>query len=332
MARTARRVDALGLALVVAAVAWTFVAAAANDGSRPWPYTAALVAVAGGVAAGRSIGRGIGPSSAPTAVGVLAGVLLGALLAFGGSSSGGPPLGYGNANGAFFALLTLAAVLLRVAVPAMTQPTRLATTTVGVAALGACVSTRSVGAIAALAAGLGVALLAEALRRPWVAIPVATIVLAVALGVTAALASGAGPEQLADDSLGTRVQLWRSAATLTEGHRLTGVGPGRFDAVDGVSADIDLRRAHSLPLQTAAEQGAIGLALLLALVGWAATALWRVGLRPSCAVGAGVLACVGLLACWDWVLAEPAVSITAAVLIGWSSAGQRIPERASASR
>jgi len=319
MARSACRVDAVGLALVAAAIGWTLVAAAANDGSGPWPYVGGLLAVAAGIAAGRSIGTRVDPSSAPAAIGVLAGVLLGALLAFRGSSSGGPPLGYGNANGAFFALVTLATVLLRVAVPAMTQPTRLATTTVGVTALGACVSTRSVGAIVALAAGLGVALLAEALRRPWVAIPVATIVLAVALAVTVALASGAGPQELDGDSFGTRVQLWRSAATITQDHRLTGVGPGRFDAVDGVSTDTDLRRAHSLPLQTAAEQGAVGLALLLALVGWAAAALWRVGLRPTSAVGAGVLAATGLLACWDWVVAEPAVSLTAAVLIGWAT-------------
>lgn len=316
----------MGLGLVAAAVVWTLVSAATNDGSRPWPTVAALVAVTLAVTAGRTIAPRVTPSSAPVAVGVLAGVLAGSLLAFRGSASGGAPLGYGNANGALFAMVVLAAALLRVAVPMMTRPTRLATTAVGVAGLAACIATRSVGAMVSLAVGLVVALLAEALQRPWAAVPTAAIVLAIGLALTASYANGAGPEMPGNDSWGTRVQLWRAAADLAQDHRVTGVGPGRFDiAHAGISTDADLRRAHSTPLQTAAEQGGVGLALLLAIVGWALAALWSVGLHRVCAIGAGVLVTVGLQASWDWVLAEPAISLSAAVLVGWATNRTAVP-------
>lgn len=127
------------MALITAAIAWTFVASLANDGSRPWPTVAAFIAVTLGLVVGRTIAARATAVSAPAAVGALAGILAGALPAFPGLCGRRGPLGYGNANGAFFALLTWAAVILRVAIPGMTRPTRLATTAVGAASLAACV-------------------------------------------------------------------------------------------------------------------------------------------------------------------------------------------------
>lgn len=317
--RRARRRIAVGITLVLAGIAWTFVTAMDEDGSRPWPTVGAWVLAGTGVAIGRRLARRSDAGAAAVAVAVLAGLLVGSLAAFQRPSGGGPPLGYGNANAALFALIGLGAALVRVRATTLTRPTRLATTAVGAAAVAACVTTGSAGTVAALVTGAALAASALGLHRPWFAVPAAGITLVVGLAGTMATSARADADTLTNDSVQIRAQLWDAAADLAGEHPLSGIGPGRFEDVNPVSTDADLRRAHSIPLQIAAEQGSIGLLLTLSALGWALWMLWSVGLQSSTAVGAAIVVTGGLVACWDWVLAEPAVLGTAAVLLGMAT-------------
>ena len=121
-----------------------------------------------------------------------------------------------------------------------------------------------------------------------------------------------------------RVELWAAATDLLSDHPLDGVGPGRFAAVSPVSDDPDLRWAHHDFLQYGAEQGIVGLALLLALLGWLHWRLWSVQDGSiTVALGAIPLATVGLAATVDHILGEPAVVVLAAVLLGGGTGTNR---------
>lgn len=101
-------------------------------------------------------------------------------------------------------------------------------------------------------------------------------------------------------------------------HSLDGVGPGRFEVVNPVSRDADLRRGHSTPLQQGAEQGAVGLVLVLCVPAWALGRLWLERYRDPAAVlfGAAVIIVVGLHFTFDWIAANPFVTFPAAALVG----------------
>jgi O-antigen ligase len=316
------RVDVAGLAIVVAGVGWTLASAAANPGSRSLPTVAVLLLAPGAVAAGRVAGRSLGGPSAPAALACLAGLLVGLGITLETPAAASAPLGYGNANGCLFGLIAIAVAGV-LAVPGSVPSTARRGAVVLVASLVLCALTGSVGACAATLAGLGLAWGARWVRRPWAAIPAAAIVVVGLLGVTAALASGAGPAVPAADSVGVRVSLWRQAAELGREAPLTGVGPGRFGVEQTFTADTDLFRAHSASLQQLAEQGAPGLVVLLALGGWAAAALWAVRDDPLAPFGAAALAAVGLEATFDWVLSEPAVSLGLALVVGAATARGR---------
>jgi len=76
-------------------------------------------------------------------------------------------------------------------------------------------------------------------------------------------------------SLQVRFGYWRPAATMAAENPLFGVGPGKFGALypqlKGPLAE-ESKSAHSAYMETAAEQGFVGLALLLAFWGWS---FWR---------------------------------------------------------
>lgn len=317
-----RRLDVVGLGLVAAALAWTLVSAAANDDSRPVPTLAALVLAPVAVAAGRAARRRLDGGTAPVALGGLAGVLLGLGLTLDPLGAGSPPLGYANANGSLFGLLAVAVAAVLAATPGASPATRRGGGVLLVTALVLCGLTGSIGAGAATALGLALAAGMLVLRRPWAAIPAAALAVVGLLGVTAAAAVGAGPQETAADSLGVRVSLWREAAQLAQASPVTGAGPGRYGSAQTFSTDPDLRRAHSGPLQQLAEQGGPGLVLLLALGGWGVAALWAARDDPAAALGAAALAAVGLEATFDWVLSEPSVSLGLAVVVGLTSTGQ----------
>lgn len=146
-----------------------------------------------------------------------------------------------------------------------------------------------------------------------------------------------GAERLASiDS--NRYIYWRVAAETWAEQPLLGVGSGGFlvewrkqrDRVDE-SAD-----AHSLYIETAAELGTVGLALLLLFLCGVAAALVRLyRIRPEVATGlAAGLAAWAIHAGLDWNWEMPAVTLPALLLaaaaVAWSEEGPDEADRAGA--
>jgi O-Antigen ligase len=139
-----------------------------------------------------------------------------------------------------------------------------------------------------------------------------------------------------------RYQAWQSALDANATDPLVGIGPGTFQfwwAREGTVA-IFIRDAHSLYLQTLAEVGIVGFALILALFGTIAVA--GVRLARSAATlqkrgyAAAAIAGVGtfmVAAAFDWVWSLPVIAIAflllAASLLG-SRAAEPEPEAAEA--
>jgi hypothetical protein len=123
-----------------------------------------------------------------------------------------------------------------------------------------------------------------------------------------------------------RLQFWNSAIDAFQRHPAAGIGAGAFEAFWAREGSLAyfIRDAHSLPLETAAELGIGGLAMLLALV--VAVALGaRSRLRDAPDRGAvtaaiAVVACGAIAAAIDWTWELPAAFapglLAGAVLVG----------------
>jgi O-Antigen ligase len=138
-------------------------------------------------------------------------------------------------------------------------------------------------------------------------------------------ATGANPARLA--SIDTnRYRYWEVAIDSFAGHPFGGLGSGGFavewlklpDRPDAV------RDAHSLYLETAAELGVVGVALLLLFLGGVVAAgvrLYRLDARAAAGPAAGLAAWI-LHAGLDWDWEMPAVTLTAlllaAALVSWN--------------
>ncbi len=160
-------------------------------------------------------------------------------------------------------------------------------------------------------------------RAPWIALALicAGFALAVAVGAkegsAAPLASGASRFETLQSN---RYTYWSVALRAFADEPLRGVGAGgwavywlRYRTVQESAQD-----AHSLPLQTAAELGLVGLAALGALLGGVAVAA-RAAHRVAPLQAAGLIAaCVVYVAHapldWDWQM--PALTLVAIVLAG----------------
>lgn len=129
------------------------------------------------------------------------------------------------------------------------------------------------------------------------------------------------PGRLLATTLEARPELWRLASSEFASHPVLGIGAGGFARVwllhrtTGLEGDF----AHSAYLQTAAETGAVGLALLLLAFGFAAAqgiAARRRPFVPACLAAFAMFA-VHTAVDWDWQL--PAVGLlgvwTAACLV-----------------
>jgi O-antigen ligase len=243
------------------------------------------------------------------------------------------PLSYWNAMGA------LAAVGIVLGARIAVDRTRLASLR-GAAAvalvplLAGIYLTYSRGALAAAALGLVVlALLAPEARPLWARaghrwrVVVgwgAIVVLAAALVLVAVdraspPARGATAERLA--GIGSnRADYWRVAAGSFASAPLRGVGAAGFRVEWLRERDVDEGAvdAHSLYLETGAELGLVGLALLAAFVGGVAVCARRLALDDA-ALAAGPCAALAALALhagidWDWEL--PALTLVGLLLAG----------------
>jgi hypothetical protein len=129
--------------------------------------------------------------------------------------------------------------------------------------------------------------------------------------------------RLASPSGSHRYQYWSAAALAYRSKPLTGIGPGTFEFYWAQHGSIYefVRNAHSLYLETLAETGLVGLALIVALI----VALFAAGVarallapplaRASLAAATGSLAAFCAAAGYDWMW-QLAVAPVVALLLG----------------
>ncbi len=317
--------DLLGLALLTAAVAWTYAAAWASGGN-PNRIAELLLAAGAALLAARLVASA--SRLAVPAVVVGAAVLVW-LFSKGEVLRNTPlagPFHYANAKGAFFMLSAVAALMLAVG------SGRRAVKVVGaIAALAFAlvpvltgVVTASVLVIAAPVAGV-VAARGPASARGVVIIAGALFV--AALLITVLLAGMYSPRngsgvvtRVEDASLsGRRVALWHDAWRLMTAYPETGVGPNRFQVFSPVARAHapDDRWAHNEFLQQGAEEGVIGFLLSGALVVWVLARLQaRQRMDAFTALAAVAVAGLGIHATVDHVLHVPVLPVIASALAG----------------
>lgn len=326
--------DAAGVALLLVAIGWTYVAAATADAAaRPAPAALLLAGVGVGYAFGRMSGRWFPVAGPGMLAGAVAAILVTSPGAFSGES-GAPPLGYANANAALLVQVVAAVVIAALSTRGTWARGLLLATAVGLAAAVPLLRSAAGSALAAAVVLVGVA--GARLRRAGWVVAAAAACAALAVAATVALGATAGDprrpqgvEQVADEQLTTeRVTLWKEALALARAEPLTGVGPGRFAAESPTArGDRDLRWAHTAVLERAAEQGIPGAILLTALAAWGFVAL-TVSRRPApvVAAGAAAFAALALHGSVDYVLHFPAVPLAATALLGVASARPRRPK------
>jgi O-antigen ligase len=153
-----------------------------------------------------------------------------------------------------------------------------------------------------------------------------------ATGLTWAVAGRAVPDGFAasveGQLTGHRRELWHDALDLARQDAALGVGPGRFGELSTTATSTLLSdgKPHSAPLQQAAEQGVVGVALLAAAFCWVLFALWRAP-RPTPVVLTAGAALTGLaaIAAVGNALSFTTVSVGAGLLAGVATA-RPLPE------
>jgi peptidoglycan/xylan/chitin deacetylase (PgdA/CDA1 family)/O-antigen ligase len=313
-------------------VGWTLISAL-FVGGNPWPSVVVMAAVGIGVIVGRGLGRR-DPVLAPAVIAVVAAsAALVSVTELAGP--GGAPLGYGNANAAFFLQGTVAGVGLGLV--AARPSLRLAGFAAGAVLLVVVAFTGSLAGILLAAVPL-LGMLLPVGRGVRVGIAVAALVVAAAVVVTTAVAAVGAEGASADrpgrrervrtgprvsarapraDASGVRVRraLWSDAYLLMAEHPVLGVGPGRF-AGSARLADRDLGWAHNEFLQEGAEIGVPGYVGLLLAFLWGFARLGRGRADRAAAMGAASLTVLGVHASVDYVLHFPAIPVMAAILVG----------------
>jgi len=312
--------DAAGIALAAAFATWTVTSAVVRSGN-PWPQVALLAAAVAAYVVGRVQG-GRRPVFVPAAV--VGSVLVGTVASGPAALSGGPlapPVGYGNANGALFALGVAAACA--VATVANKEPVRRVAGVLAIVLLGLAVFTLSKTA-AVLAAGiLLIAVVAHRLGRWVVFIAPLAVLGTVGVTVVLGLTHGSLPALFEELSY-RRTLLWREAMELIADEPVFGVGPGMFAQISPTAlANVDARWAHSAYLQVAAETGAVGAALLGLLLLWVFGALHRSRQdQRLIVIGAAAVTAFAVHAAIDYISHFPAVVLIAALLAGLASSGE----------
>ncbi|WEO99060.1 O-antigen ligase family protein [Streptomyces sp. FXJ1.172] len=310
--------------LLGACAGWALLTAAAHDG-RPEGVLLAVLAVAAGHAVGRVSGALL-PVAAPC-TGALAALALAA--ARPDLSAGGlwyaTPLGQTGGTAALLALATGAACCAAWAAPAPALRIGLWALAAGTVPTGAVLG--SAAGCAASAAVLLCALAAGSPVRRGVSLLGLAAAAALVAGTAWALAADALPGGLAGvlEARLTphRVELWQDALRMADRNRGLGVGPDRFGELSPAvsqTAPAD-GKPHSAPLQVAAEQGLVGVALIAAAFCWVLHALWRTPRSTPVALTAGAaLTTLAALATVSNALSFTSVTAGAGLLAGWATA------------
>lgn len=314
--------DRLGLMLMALIAVWTLLASIHRPDARPGPVLVLLI----GTVALAAVSRRLATRQPMLVPGVVALAVAGALvLGFPALlHAGGAPTGYANSNACLAALGAVAATT-----AAAVSTTTLQRQTWAGLALLLIVAVGATGSLAASLALAVVALLALGsvlTGQVTLAVVGGLVAVSLTLGVTGAIAAGGDPMGLGERS-GLRSDLWARALDEVHEEPGRGIGPGSYSGRDPVSIDADLRWAHHGYLQQAAEQGLVGLVLLLALLGWAYARLWNGRSRGTARTlaGASAVTTVALHASVDHVLHDAVVPLTLAVLVGWATADRLDP-------
>lgn len=315
------RADPALLTVLLALAGWTLWVSADGQ-ARPGPAIALIALVAAAYVAGRLASRipaAVGTVSAVLAVGV--GL---AMLTSPGALSGAahaPPLGYGNANGALYALGAGAALVAGLSSGRPVARLLGVLAAAGFTGLAGLTGSQAGAAVAAGLVVLGAALaLRPTLGRPVPALAALAVALALVSTVALSLAPSGGPASALEGALSSRrITLWTEALDLLDSAPVRGVGPGRFqDESPTARADDDARWAHSLWLQQAAETGLPGLVLLLTAVGIVVLRVRADGRDDGGVPAMGAAIVGGLLvhASIDYVVHFPVLPTFAALLAG----------------
>jgi O-antigen ligase len=315
--------DLTGLLVVAALGTWAAISAAVN-GANPGPQLALLLAASAAYVTGRITHRVQFGAAIVTAV-----LLTAAVVAVPETFHGPPrntPLDYENADAAWFAQGTAAAVLL--ALSARSRVVRRLAWLGGAFLVAVAAGLASVTGAGLAAVVLVTGVVAHRVRPRRAAAAAASIALA-AVGTTVLLA--ATPESAATRAAERalterRIVLWQEALELTAEQPVVGVGPGRF-AVEAPTARRSpaTRLAHSAYLQQSAETGLPGAVLLGGLVAWSYGALRRSERDTAVvAVGVAALTALSIHAAIDYVVHFPAVVLTAAFLVGLTTVAPRV--------
>jgi O-antigen ligase len=318
--------DAAGIALAAAFAVWTVVSAVARTGN-PWPQVGLLVAATTAYVIGRIQG-GRRPVFVPAAI--VVSILVGTVASGPAALSGGPaapPLAYGNANGALYALGVASACA--VSVLGTKEPVRLAAGVLAVIFAGLAVSTLSKTAAVLAVCIFVIGVMARRLGRWFVIVVPLAVVTTFAVTVVLGLNHGSLPF-LFEELSARRTALWRDAMEIIVDDPVFGAGPGMFAQTSPTAfADTDARWAHSAYLQVGAETGVIGMALLGLLLLWVFGALYRSRQdQRMVVIGTAAITAFAVHAAIDYVAHFPAVVIVAAVAAGLASSRRHVPAEA----
>lgn len=124
-----------------------------------------------------------------------------------------------------------------------------------------------------------------------------------------------------------RYQLWQAAIDANRAHRWNGIGPGAFEFwwTRNPTTPLFVRDAHNLYLETLAEAGIVGFALLVSLLMWVlivaarrtlrAPVRTRLWLAAASATIAGFLTSAALDWTWEVAVAPAAMLLMSAVVV-----------------
>lgn len=143
------------------------------------------------------------------------------------------------------------------------------------------------------------------------------------------IAEGSTAERFTSASGNGRYEYWQASVDAFESEPLTGIGPGSYEfwwAREG-SVPGFVRDAHSLYLETLAEMGIVGLALLVGLLGWvlaaalvrmrdAATVQQRMLLAGALAAMVAFLVAAAIDWVWEITVLPVAFLLLAAAVVG----------------
>ncbi|MEE1794805.1 O-antigen ligase family protein [Streptomyces sp. BE308] len=323
--------DAAGAVILAVCAVWSLVSAAGRD-TRPEGVLLALLAVAAGFTCGRICGTLL-PVAATTVVSVAALVMgLGSRHGMPGATAASDIVP--GHTGAATALMVLAAGAACCAAAAAGRASL--RVTLRLLALGSACAALTLGSAVGFAAALGVllcSLAAVRMRHRLTGLAGLALIAGLMAGASWAVAENALPEGLAVSLEGqltrNRVLLWRDAVELARENPLLGVGPDRFGELSPTAQETPRSdgKPHSAPLQQAAEQGVVGVALLGAAFGWLLCVLWRSPRTTVVVLTAGAaLTALAALAVVGNALSFTPVTAGAGLLAGLASARRPVGE------